>query len=161
MGETITPTPYTADQVGFQGLGPVMGNSGYAGGMNLGSIGRTLGFNGATPPGSSFSLGGNPGDGTAAGAVAGAGGGFGLNVPTAQLALGGLGTLSNLWNGFQANSLARDQLGFMKTIGNANLNNQIKTLNTRLEDRAKSRGVAEGQSQGQIDDYIARNRLSR
>lgn len=87
--------------------------------------------------------------------------GLGMNIGTGQLAVGGLTSLGNLWTGIQASSLAKDQLNFAKSIGNANLNNQMKTLNTRIEDRARARGVAEGQSQSQVDDYIARNSLTR
>ena len=86
---------------------------------------------------------------------------FGFNPDTFKFGLQGLGTLGNLWGAFQANKLARDQLDFAKNITNTNLNNSIQSYNTSLADRARARGIAENQDQSQIDDYIARNRLSR
>lgn len=86
---------------------------------------------------------------------------FGFNPDTFKFGLQGLGTLGNLWGAFQANKLARDQLDFTKNITNTNLNNSIQSYNTSLADRARARGIAENQDQSQIDDYIARNRLSR
>lgn len=92
---------------------------------------------------------------------AGAMGGLGMNIPTFQLGLGALGSLSNLYSGFQANKLAKDQLSFTKNITNTNLNNQIKSYNTALEDRARSRAVAENRDQASADAYIEKNKLSR
>lgn len=86
---------------------------------------------------------------------------FGFNPDTFKFGLQGLGTLGNLWGAFQANKLARDQLDFTKNITNTNLNNSIQSYNTSLADRARARGIAENQDQSQIDEYIARNRLSR
>ncbi len=86
---------------------------------------------------------------------------FGANIPTFQLGLMGLNTIGNLWGAHQANKLARDQLNFTKTIGNANLNNQIKSYNTALAGRARSRAVVEGQSPEETQAYIAANQLSR
>lgn len=86
---------------------------------------------------------------------------LGANLPTAQLGLAGIGALGSLWNSFNANSLARDQLNFTKKVTNTNLNNQMKSYNTALEDRARARGAVEGQSQDQIDEYINTNRMTR
>jgi hypothetical protein len=87
--------------------------------------------------------------------------GLGMNVPTFQLGLGALGSLANIYGGFQANKLAKDQLSFTKDITNTNLNNQVKSYNTALEDRARSRAVAEGRDQSSADAYIEKNKLSR
>lgn len=87
--------------------------------------------------------------------------GLGLNIPSLQLGLGGIQGLANLYNSFAANRLARDQFQFTKDVTNTNLNNSISSYNTALEDRARARGVAEGQTGDQVSDYIARNRLSR
>lgn len=87
--------------------------------------------------------------------------GLGLNIPTFQLGLGALGSLANIYGGFQANKLAKDQLSFTKDITNTNLNNSIKSYNTQLEDRARSRAVAENRDQSTADEYIEKNKLSR
>ena len=87
--------------------------------------------------------------------------GFGMNLPTLQAGVGTLTSLGNLWTGLKAAGVARDQLDFVRTMGNANLNNQIKLTNTRIEDRARARGAMEGQSAEQVQGYIDRNRLSR
>lgn len=84
---------------------------------------------------------------------------FGANLPTAQLAMGGLSTIGNLWGAFQSNKLAKNQFDLSKRVTEANLNNQISSYNTALSDRARSRGATEGQSQSDIDRYVAENRL--
>lgn len=86
---------------------------------------------------------------------------LGMNVPTFQLGLGALGSLANIYSGFQANKLAKDQLNFTKSVTNTNLNNQIKSYNTALEDRARSRATAENRDQSSADAYIAANKLTR
>lgn len=86
---------------------------------------------------------------------------LGMNVPTFQLGLGALGSLAGIYSGFQANKLAKDQLNFTKSVTNTNLNNQIKSYNTALEDRARSRATAENRDQSSADAYIAANKLTR
>lgn len=132
-----------------------MGNSG----LGL-TTGGQMGLN--PPSASGYGL-GNTGLGQAASGVGGAGTGFnfGLNAPTLQMGLSGLNTLGNLWGAWQANSLARDQLDFTKSVTNTNLNNSIRSYNTALEDRARSRGFTEGRSDSEVQDYISANRLSR
>jgi spore coat protein CotH len=103
------------------------------------------------------SIAGNGGGGIGGGGF----GGIGFNMDTAKLALGGIQTLGNLWNAFQAQGLARDQFDFTKGITETNLTNQIKSYNTSIEDRIRSRGATEGQTQEQMDDYTTRNRVSR
>lgn len=93
--------------------------------------------------------------------VGGLGGGLGFNMDTAQLGLSGLSAIGNFWNAFQAQKLAKKQFEFTKDITNTNLGNQIKSYNTNLSDRARSRGFVEGQSQDQISQYIDKNSLSR
>ena len=93
---------------------------------------------------------------------AGTGGLGGLmSLDGLKLIGGGLSTIGNLWNSFQAQKLAKESFRFQKDFANRNLANQISSYNTALDDRARSRGVAEGQSQQQVDDYIAKNSLSR
>lgn len=86
---------------------------------------------------------------------------FGMNAPSFQMGMQGLNSLGNLWGAFQAQKLAREQFDFTKNTTNTNMNNSIKSYNTTLEDRARSRGFTEGQSSGQIQGYIDNNRLTR
>lgn len=135
-------------------------NYGSAPGINASSfafpgMGMDSPSQGASP---SFLPGMQPGGEYAAGA---SGFKFGLNAPTAQMGLQGLNTLGGLWGAFQAQKLAREQFDFTKNTTNTNLNNSIKSYNTALEDRARSRGFTEGQSTSQTQSYIDNNRLSR
>lgn len=86
---------------------------------------------------------------------------MGWNAPTLQMGIQGIGTIGNLWGAWQSNKLAKNQLNFTKMITNTNLNNQIKSYNTALEDRSRSRAKVEGQSSAEAQDYVDRNRLSR
>ena len=87
--------------------------------------------------------------------------GLGWNLGTARLVGGGLQTLGNLYSAWQANKLAKEQFALTKDIANTNLNSSLKAYNTQLSDRARARGVTEGQSPDQVASYIAENRLSR
>ena len=87
--------------------------------------------------------------------------GLGKNMDTLRLGLGGVQTVGNLWGAWQASRLARDQFNFTKDVTNTNLNNQVKSYNTALEDRMRSRAVVEGLTPAQVDDYLNRNRASR
>ena len=84
---------------------------------------------------------------------------FGMNIPTAQLGLNGLGTLGELWGSFQSNKLARDSLNFQKDFAQKNLANSIKSYNTALTDRATSRGFVQGDSKDTTQQYINDNKL--
>lgn len=142
-----------------------------AGSMSWLSGGQNQNFNSAATPGLNyqpgqsigmdFSSGGNPATAMTGASGAGALGGLGMNIPTFQLGLGALGSLANIYGGFQANKLAKDQLSFTKSVTNTNLNNQIKSYNTQLEDRARSRAVAENRDSASADEYIEKNKLSR
>lgn len=85
--------------------------------------------------------------------------GFGLNLDTGKLVLGGLQSLGGLWNAFEQNKLAKKQLAFSRDFANINLGNQTQAYNTNLADMARARGFTEGQTQQQIDNYVAANRL--
>ena len=96
------------------------------------------------------------------------GGGFGdidlgFNIPTGKLAFGGLESLGKLWAGFQGAKLAKKSFEHTRDITNANLNNQISSYNTALEDRARARFIGEGRGDGSAAEreYVERNRLSR
>lgn len=91
----------------------------------------------------------------------GAPGGLGANLGTAQLGLAGLQTIAGIWSAFKAASLAKKQFNYTKDVTDTNLANQIRSYNTSLEDRARSRGVVEGQTAQQVQDYIARNAATR
>ena len=126
----------------------------------------TIGSYGNVPMGAATSgigAGGTLGSLAGPGALGGAGaaGGLGLNIPTAQLGLQGLGTIAGLFGAMQSQRLARDQFNFTKDVTNTNLTNQIQSYNTALADRARSRAAAEGRDQSTADDYVARNRLTR
>ena len=86
---------------------------------------------------------------------------FGWNANTLNFGLQGLNTLGSIWGAYQSNKLAKDQLNFTKQIANANLNNQIKSYNTALEDRSRARAAVEGQTSAEAQAYVDRNRLSR
>lgn len=79
----------------------------------------------------------------------------------AGLGLSALSSLGSLWMGMKSMKLAKKQFKFQKDFANTNLANSIQSYNTALADRARSRGVMEGQTQGQVDGYIAANALSR
>lgn len=87
--------------------------------------------------------------------------GFGFNMPTAQLGLAGLQSIAGLYTGMQGLNLAKKQFDFSSGLANTNLNNQIKSYNTGLEDRSRNRANVEGQSPETAAEYVARNRLTR
>lgn len=84
---------------------------------------------------------------------------FGMNLPSFQLGLQGLGTLGSLWGTFQSNKLARDSFNFQKDFAQKNLANQIKSYNTALTDRATTRGFVQGDSADTTKQYINDNKL--
>ncbi|UCR75506.1 hypothetical protein PP742_gp22 [Alcaligenes phage vB_Af_QDWS595] len=124
--------------------------------MPMGMNGLNFGLGGSQSQFSPIS-GYTPLNATAGGA--GMFGGFGMNLPTAGLLLGGLNAIGNLWGANKSLGLARDQFDFTREITNKNLANQTQTYNTALEDRARSRAVAQGQSQSDADAYLERHRL--
>lgn len=74
--------------------------------------------------------------------------------------LGGLNSIGNLLMGFQAMNLAKKQFRAQRGFANANLENQIKSYNTALSDRARSRAAVEDQTAEQAQSYIDRNSLT-
>jgi hypothetical protein len=77
----------------------------------------------------------------------------------AGLALGGVKVLGNLWNSYQQQKIAKDQLSFAKNMFNKNLTNQTKTYNSALEDRIRSRHAYSGKSEEDTQNYLKANRL--
>ena len=86
---------------------------------------------------------------------------IGPNIGTGQMAFQGLSSLAGILGGMQTQKLAKESFKLNKQMSNANLNNQIKTYNTALGDRTRSRGFTEGQSAEQMQGYLDANRLTR
>lgn len=87
--------------------------------------------------------------------------GLGFNIPTAQLALQGIGTIGSLYNAFQMQKLAKKQFNFTKDVTETNLANQIQSYNTALSDKIGSRAKMQGMSAAQAQSYMDQNKLSR
>lgn len=122
-------------------------------------------FAGATSLGSGLATGGAGGyDSSGLGqytpqASAAGAAGLGFNVPTAQLALSGLGAIGNIMSAFNAQKLAKKQFEYQKGITDTNLANSIQSYNTTLADRGRARAAMEGQSPQEAAAYIAQNSL--
>lgn len=86
-------------------------------------------------------------------------GGFGLDG--LKVLTGGLQTIGNLWNAFQAQKLAKEQFAFQKDFANTNLNNSIASYNTALTDKITSRSFTQGDSADVTAKYLADNKLTR
>ena len=94
-----------------------------------------------------------PGMGTTAGTS------LGFNLGTANLVLGGIGTIGNLWTAYQAQKLAKEQFAFQKDITNANFANQLQSYNTSLTDKINSRTAQEGGDTADAQAYVDNNKL--
>ena len=131
-------------------LGSV-GTPGVSTGLNLGSTGVGL-----QAPNTGFWAPGNNSGG-------GADSGLGFNLGTLKVGVNALAAIGGLYNAFQSNKLAKDQFAFTKEVTNTNLNNQIKTFNTTMEDRARARARLDGRedTEGYTQDYMNKNRISR
>lgn len=88
--------------------------------------------------------------------------GLGFNLGTMNLGVNALAAIGGLYNAFQSNQLARDQFAFTKEVTNTNLNNQIKTFNTTLEDRARARARLDGREdvEAYTKEYMDKHRIS-
>lgn len=86
---------------------------------------------------------------------------LGFNIPTIGLGLNALSSLVGGIAAFKQLGLANKQFDFTKKTTEANMANQIKTYNTSLADRARSRAAVEGQSQAQADEYVKTNSLTK
>lgn len=108
---------------------------------------------GVTPTAVGPSAGG-AGTGIGGGNFFSPGGGF-------SMVLGGVQTLGNLWNSFQANKLAKKSFEFQKEAFYTNLENQEQSYNTELEDRIAARYATEGRADvaGETTSYMEKNRL--
>ena len=79
--------------------------------------------------------------------------GLGANLGTLNMGLSGLETIGKLWAAFESQKLAKQQFGFQKEFANTNLNNQIRSYNTALTDRANTRAIVNGQSAADRDVF--------
>lgn len=79
----------------------------------------------------------------------------------AKIGVAGVGALGNLWSAWQANDLGKKQLSLAQNAYNTNLNNSISQYNTALQDRIRARASVTGLSDAEVNDYIAKNSLSR
>lgn len=146
----LPTTQYNPSDFQFAGntsLAPGVSN-GLSGGYSTAGLGAT--------PGAYA-----PAAGAAGSATAGAAGatGLGFNVPTAQLALSGLGAIGNIMSAFNAQKLAKKQFEYQKGITDTNLANSIQSYNTTLADRGRARAAMEGQSPEQAAAYLQQNSL--
>ena len=136
-------------------LGSV-GTPGVATGVNLNSMG---GGQGLVPTDSFWGNNSN----SVLGKAGTADSGLGFNLGTLNMGVNALAAIGGLYNAFQSNKLAKDQFAFTKEVTNTNLNNQIKTFNTTMEDRARARARLDGRedTEGYAKDYMDKNRISR
>ena len=89
--------------------------------------------------------------------------GLRFNLGTMNMGVNALAAVGGLYNAFQSNKLAKEQFAFTKEVTNTNLNNQIKTYNTTLEDRALARGRLNGEADpsAYAAAYTDKNKISR
>ena len=88
-----------------------------------------------------------------------AGGNFWSKEGGAGMVLGGVQVLGNLWNAYNQNKIAKEQMSFARDQWNTNLTNQTKTYNTALEDRIRGRYAKGTRSEEQLSGEIDRHRL--
>lgn len=86
---------------------------------------------------------------------------FGFNMGTFNNVVGGLSSLGQLWQGYQASRLAKDQWKTQKSILNTNMMNQIQSYNNSLRDRLDSRAKMEGRDQESADRQFEERRARR
>lgn len=89
--------------------------------------------------------------------------GMGMNYLGAGLQ--GLGAIGGLMQNRKAMKLAKDQFKFAKDFANTNLNNQIKTYNTALEDKINARATMmyrdPEERKAYADSFVQKHKLSR
>ena len=82
-----------------------------------------------------------------------------FNTNNLKTILGGIEMLGSIWNSFQQQKIAKEQLALARETFQTNLENNKKTYNTALEDRIRSRYVMEGRSSAEADSYLASHNL--
>ena len=76
--------------------------------------------------------------------------------------VGGLQGAAGLWgafNGMQQTKLAKQQMANSLNQWNKNYANQVASYNTSLENRHRAAVAAQGESQPDLETYMAKNRL--
>lgn len=94
-----------------------------------------------------------------AAASAAAGGDSMWTMGNLSKVLEGLGAIGNVWTGWEANNLARDELSFQQDSYKTNLANQISAFNMALEDRARTGAIQNGTSASDRDAYIDKYKM--
>ena len=160
IGSTGAPGVSTGMPLGALGSGLSLGAGGI--GLQVPNVGiQALGNN--LVFGKNYDGVGGVGGTGKAGGVGGAGTGLDWNVETLGLGIQGLAAIGGLYNASKYNKLAKEQFNFAKEVTNTNLNNQIKTFNTTMEDRARARARLDGRedTEAYTKDYMDKNRISR
>ena len=75
--------------------------------------------------------------------------------------LQGIGSFGSMLNSRKELGLARENLAFKKEAYNTNMNNQIKSYNTALEDRYRGRTSEYVGKENDIRDLLQKNQLTR
>lgn len=73
-----------------------------------------------------------------------------------KLGLGAAVSMANLYNGWQAGKLAKQQFEYSKGLSDTNLYNSATNYNAALESQAKSAGIMNGTSDADVAAHIAK-----
>ena len=73
-----------------------------------------------------------------------------------KLGLGAAVSMANLYNGWQAGKLAKQQFEYSKGLSDTNLYNSATNYNAALESQAKSAGIMNGTSDADVAARIAK-----
>ena len=73
-----------------------------------------------------------------------------------KLGLGAAVSLANLYNGWQANELAKNQFEYSKGLADTNLYNSATNYNNALESQTRTAGIMNGTSDADIAARIAK-----
>ena len=71
----------------------------------------------------------------------------------------GIGAVAGIWNAFQQQKLAREQMKFQKGAFTKQLGDQRQSYNTALEDRVRARHAFEEKGSGATDSYLSKHSL--
>ena len=82
-----------------------------------------------------------------------------FNTNNLQLMMGGVQMLGNLWNSYQQQKIAKEQLSLARETFQTNLENNRTTYNTALEDRIRSRYNTEGRTTAEANSYLSEHNL--
>lgn len=85
---------------------------------------------------------------------------FGLNLDSLKTGMGVLQTGANIYSAFEQASIAKQQLAYAQTIGNANLANQMASYNTTLGSQAAMDAKVGGWTPAQTTAYTTANQLT-